>query len=75
MEFSTIWLFAIAAATLLIVPGPTVFYIVARSIEQGKKAGLVSVLGVSIGGSVHVLRRCEPLQIVSRESNRKEMNA
>lgn len=55
MEFSTIWLFVIAAATLLIIPGPAVFYIMARSIEQGKKAGLVSVLGVSLGGAVHVL--------------------
>jgi threonine/homoserine/homoserine lactone efflux protein len=27
----------------------------ARSIEQGKNAGIVSVLGVSLGGSVHVL--------------------
>lgn len=30
-------------------------YIMARSIEQGKKAGIISVLGVSLGGSVHVL--------------------
>ncbi|WP_312113327.1 LysE family translocator [Brevibacillus reuszeri] len=55
MEFSTIWLFIVAAATLLIIPGPAVFYIMARSIDQGKKAGLVSVLGVSLGGSIHVL--------------------
>ncbi|RST73059.1 LysE family translocator [Siminovitchia acidinfaciens] len=55
MEFSTIWLFVIGAATLLIIPGPAVFYIMARSIDQGKRAGLVSVLGVSLGGSVHVL--------------------
>lgn len=55
MEFSTVWLFVIAAATLLIIPGPAVFYIMARSIDQGKKAGLVSVLGVSFGGSVHVI--------------------
>lgn len=55
MEFSTIWLFVIAAATLLMIPGPAVFYIMARSIDQGKRAGLVSVLGVSLGGSVHVL--------------------
>lgn len=55
MELSTIWLFVIAAATLLIIPGPAVFYIMARSIDQGKKAGLVSVLGMSLGGSVHVL--------------------
>ncbi|UFJ39907.1 LysE family translocator [Brevibacillus humidisoli] len=55
MEFSTIWLFVISAAALIIIPGPAVFYIMARSIEQGKKAGLVSALGVSLGGSVHVL--------------------
>lgn len=55
MEFSTIWLFVMAAATLLIIPGPAVFYIMARSIDQGKNAGLVSVLGVSLGGAVHVL--------------------
>ncbi|TCT20883.1 LysE type translocator [Melghiribacillus thermohalophilus] len=55
MELSTVWLFSIAAATLLIIPGPAVFYIMGRSIEQGKKAGLVSVLGVSLGGIVHVL--------------------
>jgi threonine/homoserine/homoserine lactone efflux protein len=55
MQFSTIWLFIIATTTLLIIPGPAVLYIMARSIDQGKKAGLVSVLGVSLGGAVHVL--------------------
>lgn len=55
MEPSTIWLFVIATAALLVMPGPAVFYIMARSIDQGKKAGLVSVLGVSLGGAVHVL--------------------
>ncbi|MCQ5365746.1 LysE family translocator [Anoxybacillus salavatliensis] len=52
---STIWLFVISATVLLIMPGPAVFYIMARSIDQGKEAGLVSVLGVSLGGAVHVL--------------------
>lgn len=55
MMDSTIWLFVIAATVLLIMPGPAVFYIMARSIDQGKEAGLVSVLGVSLGGAVHVL--------------------
>ena len=55
MEFSTIWLFAVSALALLIIPGPAVFYIMAKSIDQGRKAGLVSVLGVVLGGSVHVL--------------------
>ncbi|MCX8047405.1 MAG: LysE family translocator [Anoxybacillus gonensis] len=55
MMDSTIWLFVISATVLLIMPGPAVFYIMARSIDQGKEAGLVSVLGVSLGGAVHVL--------------------
>lgn len=54
MEFSNIWIFVITAATLLIIPGPAVLYIMARSIDQGKKAGIESV-GVSLGGSIHVL--------------------
>ncbi|MGO0059308.1 LysE family translocator [Brevibacillus fluminis] len=54
MDFSMIWLFIITAVTLLIIPGPAVLYIMARSMDQGKKAGLVSVLGVALGGSVHV---------------------
>ncbi|RNB56937.1 LysE family translocator [Brevibacillus gelatini] len=55
MEFSTIWLFVMTVAALLIIPGPAVLYIMGRSINQGKKAGLVSVIGVSLGGAIHVL--------------------
>ncbi|ARA97553.1 MULTISPECIES: LysE family translocator [Geobacillus] len=55
MELSTISLFVVTAMALLIVPGPSVFYIMARSIGQGAKAGLVSVLGVMLGGAVHVV--------------------
>src|SRR5688572_26921667 len=39
---------------LLIIPGPSVIYIVTRSIEQGRTAGLVSVLGIHVGSLVHV---------------------
>jgi threonine/homoserine/homoserine lactone efflux protein len=40
---------------LTIVPGPAVLYIVARSVEGGRPAGLVSVLGIGVGGLVHVV--------------------
>ena len=50
----TLALFAGAAAALLVVPGPAVLYIVAQSIEHGRGAGLVSMLGVQVGGLVHV---------------------
>ncbi len=51
---STLGLFAIAALALLVIPGPSVLYIVTRSVEQGRRAGLVSVLGIHTGTFVHI---------------------
>ncbi len=50
----TFALFAAAALALIVVPGPAVLYIVAQSIDRGRLAGLVSALGVAVGGLVHV---------------------
>ena len=50
----SLWLFTIASLALLLVPGPAVLYIVARSIEQGRLAGLVSDLGIHSATLVHV---------------------
>jgi threonine/homoserine/homoserine lactone efflux protein len=47
-------LFVVAALLLLITPGPAVLYIVARSMDQGRRAGLVSMLGVHAGTLVHI---------------------
>lgn len=47
-------LFVVAALLLLVTPGPAVLYIVARSMEQGRTAGLVSMLGVHVGTLVHI---------------------
>jgi threonine/homoserine/homoserine lactone efflux protein len=52
---ASIGLFAVAASLLLLTPGPAVLYIVARSVEQGRIAGLVSVFGITTGTLVHVL--------------------
>lgn len=54
-DLATLSLFLIAALALLLVPGPAVLYIVARSIDQGRLAGLVSVLGVGVGSLCHVI--------------------
>ncbi len=50
----TLGLFVVAAVALLVVPGPAVLYIVTRSVEQGRAAGLVSVVGVHLGSLVHI---------------------
>ena len=46
--------FGAAALILLLIPGPSVLYIVARSMAQGRRAGLVSVMGTCTGAMVHV---------------------
>jgi len=51
---SSFLLFVSAALVLLAIPGPAVFYIVGRSIGQGRSAGLVSALGIGVGTLVHV---------------------
>ena len=48
-------LFLVAAIVLLLIPGPAVLYIIARSLEQGRRAGLVSVLSIEVGNFMHVL--------------------
>jgi threonine/homoserine/homoserine lactone efflux protein len=50
----TVGLFSAAALALLIVPGPSVLYIVTRTIDQGRRAGFASVLGIHTGSIVHV---------------------
>lgn len=46
--------FVAASLVVLLIPGPGVLYVVARSVGQGHRAGLVSVLGLSAGALVHV---------------------
>src|SRR5919112_2322769 len=54
-DASTYALFVAAALVLLLVPGPAVIYVVARSVEGGRLTGLVSVLGVELGTLLHVV--------------------
>ena len=53
-ETSNLLVFVVAALALLLVPGPAVLYVVARSINQGRRAGLASVVGIHVGTLVHI---------------------
>jgi threonine/homoserine/homoserine lactone efflux protein len=46
---SSLTLFVVASVILAITPGPGVFYIITRSLSQGRTAGLASVAGVALG--------------------------
>jgi threonine/homoserine/homoserine lactone efflux protein len=54
-EFSTLAVFVVSVVALLLVPGPVVLYTVARSLEQGWRAGLLSTVGVELGDFAHVV--------------------
>lgn len=47
-------LFVVAALALLLVPGPAVLYVVTRSIHEGRRAGIASVVGIHVGTLVHI---------------------
>lgn len=51
---STLALFLIAALGLVIIPGPSVMYIIACSVDQGRQAGMISALGIAAGNIAHV---------------------
>ena len=53
-ELSTFTIFVVATSVLLLTPGPAVLYIVTRSIDQGRVAGIVSTLGIAVGTLFHV---------------------
>jgi threonine/homoserine/homoserine lactone efflux protein len=54
-DSETLWLFTVACAGLVAIPGPAVLYIVSRSALHGRRAGLVSVAGIETGNLVQVL--------------------
>src|SRR4030095_4954909 len=43
-----------AALLLLAIPGPAVLYVVATSVDGGRRNGLLSVAGIHLGSLVHV---------------------
>lgn len=46
---------AAVALGLVLTPGPNMLYLVSRSITQGRRAGLVSLLGVAAGFGVYLV--------------------
>ena len=63
-EWASLGVFVAAALLLLITPGPAVLYIVARSVDQGPRAGLVSAAGVHAGTLVHVAAAAAGVSVI-----------
>lgn len=41
--------FAVASAVIIVIPGPSVLFVVGRSIALGRRAGILSVVGNALG--------------------------
>jgi threonine/homoserine/homoserine lactone efflux protein len=55
LDFSNLYFFIGATLALLLVPGPAVLYITARSANQGRIAGLVSVLAIETANFIQAV--------------------
>ncbi|GGQ49014.1 LysE family translocator [Couchioplanes azureus] len=55
---------AMVALGMVLTPGPNMMYVVSRSITQGRRAGLVSLLGVGVGFLCYVAATALGLSVV-----------
>ncbi len=60
--------FLVAALTLNLTPGVDMMYVLARSLGQGRRAGVVSAAGIFVGCAVHTIAAAAGLAAVLRSS-------
>jgi threonine/homoserine/homoserine lactone efflux protein len=53
-DTDALFVFAAACVALYLAPGPDMLYIASRSLGQGRRAGLLSCLGIATGLLVHM---------------------
>ena len=49
MDNTNLALFVVASWILVVTPGPDMLYVITRGISQGRKSGVVSAIGVTLG--------------------------
>ncbi|MFI6604785.1 LysE family translocator [Nonomuraea sp. NPDC050536] len=49
---------ALVSLGMVLTPGPNMIYLVSRSITQGRKAGLISLIGVALGFTTYLTATC-----------------
>ena len=54
LDLTRLPLFVVASAVLIASPGPAALYIIARSVSQGRRIGLISVAGIETGNLCQV---------------------
>ncbi len=68
MDIETLLSFTIASLTLTLSPGPDILYVISKSIVQGKKAAILTSLGLTSGLVIHTFMIAFGLSIIISES-------
>jgi threonine/homoserine/homoserine lactone efflux protein len=58
--------FFLAALALNLAPGPDMTYVAARTLAQGRRAGIVSALGIAVGCLFHILAAAAGVAVLLR---------
>jgi threonine/homoserine/homoserine lactone efflux protein len=68
MDMAHFILFFTASWILIITPGPDMIYVITRGVSLGRKAGVVSALGVTLGILVHTFFAAFGLAVILQTS-------
>ena len=68
LEPSNWLLFAVGAFALVASPGPDFFYVFSRALSQGRRAGVLSALGISLGLLFHTVLAALGLSVILQTS-------
>lgn len=69
IDLHTYLLFIGAVVVLVIAPGPDMAYMLARTIAQGRRAGMLAAIGINAGAYVHVAAVVLGLSAILAESS------
>ncbi len=68
MDMENFAIFCAASWILIITPGPDMLYVITRGISQGRKAGVISAIGVTLGILVHTIFAAFGLAMILKTS-------
>jgi threonine/homoserine/homoserine lactone efflux protein len=67
-DAATLLLFIGTSIILIIIPGPDLIFTITQEMTNGRKAGIVTAMGLSLGNVVHTLAAALGLSLIIKTS-------
>lgn len=68
IDAATLWLFIGTSLILILIPGPDLLFTLTQGMTNGKKAGVITAMGLSAGNMVHTLAAAVGLSLIVKTS-------